>query len=87
MEKNKDEEVYYIYMLECADGSLYTGITNDPDKRITSHNNGKASKYTRSRLPVKMVYKEEVLGKGKALSREKEIKKQTRAEKLKMLKG
>lgn len=87
MEENKQNTLYYVYILECADGSLYTGITNNLEKRLKIHNEGKASKYTRSRLPVKIVYKEEVMGKGKALSREIEIKKLEREDKLRMLKN
>ena len=85
MDKTNDEKQYYVYMLKCVDGTLYTGITNDPEKRLKCHNKGKASKYTRSRLPVKMVYKEEIKGKGKALTREREIKKLPRENKLKLM--
>ncbi|MEN6584602.1 MAG: GIY-YIG nuclease family protein, partial [Sulfuricella sp.] len=49
---------WHCYLLECADGSLYTGITNDLDKRVAAHNDGAASKYTRARLPVRLVYAE-----------------------------
>ncbi|MBO8172658.1 MAG: GIY-YIG nuclease family protein [Bacillaceae bacterium] len=72
---------YCVYMLECADRSLYTGITNDIDKRIREHNQGKASKYTRSRLPVKLVYLEQGMDKSQALRRELEIKRLTRPQK------
>lgn len=81
----KNEDTYYVYIMECSDSTFYTGITNDLEKRIKMHNQGKASKYTRSRLPVKMVYKEQIMGKGKALSRELAIKKLNRVDKLKLI--
>ncbi|MDY6038789.1 MAG: GIY-YIG nuclease family protein [Eubacterium sp.] len=65
----------YVYMLRCADGSLYTGWTNDLDKRLKAHNSAKGAKYTKSRLPVELVYYEEYEDKRKALSREAAIKK------------
>ncbi|MBO4784943.1 MAG: GIY-YIG nuclease family protein, partial [Lachnospiraceae bacterium] len=49
---------YYIYILECADNTLYTGYTNDLENRLKAHNEGKGAKYTKSRLPVKLVYSE-----------------------------
>lgn len=72
---------YFVYILECGDGSFYTGITNDLEKRLKSHNNGKASKYTRARLPVNLIYCEPSENKGLALSRELIIKKLNRKEK------
>ncbi len=62
-------------MVKCADNSLYTGITNDVDARIIQHNLGKGAKYTRSRLPVKLVFTECAENKGEALCREIQIKK------------
>ncbi|MDE6087856.1 MAG: GIY-YIG nuclease family protein [Oscillospiraceae bacterium] len=73
---------FYVYILECADGSLYTGYTNDLQKRIQTHNAGKGAKYTRSRLPVKLVYSEIYKDKTSALRREYAIKQFTRAQKL-----
>ncbi|MBI5659546.1 MAG: GIY-YIG nuclease family protein [Nitrosomonadales bacterium] len=70
------------YLLECADGTLYCGITNDPDKRLAAHNAGEGAKYTRGRTPVKLVYCEPCADKSAALKREMEIKVLTRAEKL-----
>ncbi|MGI5912322.1 MAG: GIY-YIG nuclease family protein [Syntrophomonadaceae bacterium] len=67
--------MFYVYILLCADQSLYTGYTTDINKRVVKHNLGKASKYTRSRLPVKCVYVEEYETKSDALKREREIKK------------
>lgn len=72
----------YIYILECADNTLYTGWTTDLTKRLKCHNSGKGSKYTRCRLPVKIVYFEKFKDKSSALKRECEIKKLTRDKKL-----
>ncbi|MBM4057768.1 MAG: GIY-YIG nuclease family protein, partial [Planctomycetes bacterium] len=71
---------WFVYLLSCSDGSLYTGITNDLPKRLKAHAAGKASKYTRSRLPVKLVYSEAQRSKSVALKREAAIKKLRRAE-------
>lgn len=72
---------YFTYMVRCSDGSLYTGYTNDLDKRIKAHNSGRGAKYTRSRLPVALVYYEEFKTKEEAMSREWHIKRLTRTEK------
>lgn len=77
----------YVYMLECSDGSLYTGWTNNLEKRIAAHNNGKGAKYTRVRLPVKLVYYEEYEDKIEAMKREYEIKQLSRKEKVKLIKS
>ena len=77
----------FVYILRCADGSLYTGWTNDLDRRLTAHNEGKGSKYTRARLPVELVYSESCETKQQAMSREARIKKLSRAEKLALLVG
>ncbi len=71
----------YVYILRCADGTYYTGWTNDPDRRLAAHNAGKGAKYTRSRLPVERVYCEACGSKGEALSREIQIKNLSRQEK------
>ena len=60
----------YMYVLECADGSLYTGYTTDVEKRLKTHNAGKGAKYTRARLPVKLLYKESYPDKPSAMSAE-----------------
>ena len=73
---------WYCYMLECADGTLYTGITNDLEKRLAAHNGGTASKCTRSRLPVKLVFAEDMPDRAAASRREVEIKRLPRASKL-----
>lgn len=75
----------YTYIVECADGSLYCGWTNDLDKRLADHNAGKGAKYTKPRLPVKLVYHEEFDTKEEAMSREWHIKQLGREEKLKLI--
>ncbi len=75
----------YAYMVECSDGTLYTGYTNDLEKRIKSHNSGRGAKYTRSRLPVKLVYFEEHETKEEAMRREWQIKHLTRQQKICLL--
>ena len=72
---------WFVYILRCADGTLYTGITNDLIRRCEQHNAGTASRYTRSRLPVVLVYQEEQLSQGMALKREHEVKALSRQEK------
>ncbi len=78
---------WYVYMLRCGDGSLYTGCTNDLSRRLSSHRRGKGAKYTRSRLPVTLVYREEAGDKSAALRREAEIKRMDRAGKLSLICG
>tara|TARA_B100000945_G_scaffold222403_1_gene179621 strand:+ start:67 stop:306 length:240 start_codon:yes stop_codon:yes gene_type:complete len=73
---------WFVYILKCKDNSLYTGITNDLEKRIKVHNLGKGAKYTKARLPVSFLYCETYQTKGDALRRELEIKKLKRIEKL-----
>lgn len=72
---------WLVYLLRCRDGSLYCGITNDLPKRLKAHASGKASRYTRSRLPVKLVYSEPQKSKSAALKREAAIKKLSRPQK------
>lgn len=79
--------MHYVYILRCSDGSLYTGYTVDLEKRLITHNKGKASKYTRGRLPVELVYYEKFTNQSEALKREYAIKQLERAEKLKMIDG
>jgi predicted GIY-YIG superfamily endonuclease len=76
---------WLVYLLRCADGSLYTGITNDLPKRMKSHAAGKASRYTRSRLPVTLAYTEPHRSKSSALKREAAIKRLTRRAKIALL--
>lgn len=75
----------YTYMLRCADGSLYTGWTNDLKKRLEAHQSGKGGKYTRTHLPVELVYQETFPTKEEAMSREWKIKQLTKAEKEKLV--
>lgn len=72
----------FTYIVECADGSLYTGWTTNLEQRVAVHNAGKGARYTRSRLPVKLVWWEELQGKIEAQSREARIKLLSRREKL-----
>jgi putative endonuclease len=76
---------YYCYLLVCHDGTLYCGYTNDLNKRIAAHNNKKGAKYTKTRLPVKLVYSEEFDNKSEAMKREWQIKQLDRKEKLKLI--
>ena len=78
---------YYTYMVRCRDGSLYTGYTNDLDNRIETHNSGRGVKYTRSRLPVELVYFDEFSTKEEAMSREWHIKRLKRLQKEKLIAG
>jgi putative endonuclease len=70
-----------VYVLRCGDGSLYTGWTNDLKQRLAAHQSGKGAKYTRGRLPIDMVYYEELPDKSTALKRENELKNLKKAEK------
>jgi predicted GIY-YIG superfamily endonuclease len=72
---------WYLYVLKCSDGTLYTGITNDPSRRLEQHNAGIASRYTRSRLPVKLIYREPCRNHSFALKKEYALKALTRREK------
>lgn len=77
----------YVYILECSDGSYYTGWTTDVDARLKTHNSGNGAKYTRSRLPVKLVYSEQADNRSAAMKREAAIKKLTRVQKENLIKG
>lgn len=77
--------MYYTYILECADGTYYTGYTNDIEKRVKTHNLGKGAKYTRGRTPVKVVYYEEYETMSEAMKRECNIKKLDRKHKEKLV--
>lgn len=79
------EKTNYVYLLECADGSFYCGWTNDLAKRVAAHQSGKGGKYTRSHLPVRLVYCETAASKEAALRREAAIKKLTHAQKLQLI--
>ncbi len=76
---------WYVYIAECADNSLYTGISNNPEKRESQHNNGKGAKSLRGKIPVNIVYLEEFKDKASACKREYEIKILKREDKLKLI--
>ena len=76
---------HYCYLVKTSEDTLYCGYTNDLNKRIAAHNNGKGAKYTKTRLPVKLVYSEEFDNKSEAMKREWQIKQLTRKEKLKLI--
>lgn len=78
--------MFYVYIVRCADNTLYTGYTVDLNSRIETHNNGMGAKYTRGRLPVQLVYEEFLDSKSEAMKREFQIKKLTRTEKLNLIK-
>ena len=77
----QNDKTNYTYILQCADGTFYCGWTNDLAKRLAAHNAGTASKYTRSRQPVVLVYYESFATRHEAMSREAQIKRLTRKEK------
>lgn len=74
-------------MVRCADGTLYTGFTRDPETRVAVHNAGKGAKYTRSRLPVSLVYSEQCVSLSAALKRERELKPLSKATKEALVAG
>ena len=76
---------WFVYILECKDKSFYTGITNDLERRLRAHNSGKGAKYTKARLPVRLIYREPHKTKEDSLKREIEIKKLKRSEKLDLI--
>lgn len=76
---------WFCYLLRCADDTLYCGITNDLEKRLAAHNAGTASKYTRTRVPVELVFAEPCADRSAASKREMEIKRMTRSDKLKII--
>lgn len=73
--------VHWVYVVECDDGTFYTGYTTDVERRVREHDRGEGAKYTRGRAPVELVYSERFESKSAAMSREHEIKQLTRAEK------
>jgi putative endonuclease len=79
--------VHFVYIVRCSDGSLYTGYTCDPHKRVKVHNSGRGAKYTARRLPVALVYTEPCESLSAALKREHELKSRTRAQKEALLGG
>ncbi len=84
-QKNKPEAGHFIYIIECSDGSWYTGYTTDIARRVAEHNRGEGAKYTRGRTPVKLIYQESFSSRSSAQKREYEIKKLPRAKKEELL--
>jgi putative endonuclease len=84
MSEEADAVHWIVYMLECADGSLYTGITKDLDRRLAEHATGKGARYTKGRGPLRLVYRETCQGRAEASRRETAIKLLGRAEKLRL---
>lgn len=78
---------WYVYIVECADRTLYTGIALDPLNRVDKHNKGAGAKYTRARRPVRLVYTEKALGRSEASKREYQIKQLRRQQKLDLISG
>lgn len=83
--KEKEERPAYVYIVECADGTLYTGWAYDPQARLRQHNAGRGAKYTRSRLPVRLVYTEATPDERAARQREYALKQLPRAAKLALI--
>ena len=77
--------MWYLYILQCGDGSLYTGITTDVEKRLEAHRSGKGAKYTRGRSPLELNYREACGTHSDALKRELEVKRLSREEKLALI--
>ena len=76
---------WHVYIIECSDGSLYTGITNDLDKRTAAHNDGRGAKYTKSRRPVRLRFSEPAADRKNASQREYAIKSLRKAEKMRLI--
>lgn len=76
---------WFVYMLRCGDGTLYTGVTDDVPRRLAAHRAGKGAKYTRGRGPLELVYQEQVPDRSAALRREYQIKRLSRQEKEKLI--
>lgn len=87
--KLKEERAspWYLYILECRDGTLYTGITNDLKRRFDTHNKARGARYTRTRLPVKLVYSEILASRSAALIRECAVKALPKPKKLRLIEG
>lgn len=76
---------HYVYVVECSDGSLYTGYTTDPERRVAEHDAGEGAKYTRGRGPVDLVHLEEYDARSEAMSREYEVKQLSRQAKERLI--
>jgi len=78
---------WHVYIIECKDGKLYTGITNNLERRIRAHNSGNGGRFTKYRAPIKLQYAENCLSKSEALKREAQIKRMERSQKLTLIKS
>ena len=87
LKSQKSQAIWFVYLMRCADQSLYTGITKDLSRRLQQHNAGTASRYTRSRLPVVLSYQEPVMSQSQALKRELAIKALSRQQKESLIKS
>lgn len=87
METTNSGPQWFVYVLRCADGTLYTGITTELERRVRQHNAGVGARYTSSRGPVELVYSEPASDRSAAGRREAEIKKLSRADKLLLIRG
>ena len=83
--QNQTKEEWFLYILQCQDGSFYTGVTNDLERRLKMHNAGRASRYTRSRRPVKLLYQEAYASRAQVLARECAIKALSKEKKEKLV--
>ena len=83
--EQSDQRDHYVYILRCADDTLYTGYTTDPERRLREHNAGEGAKYTRGRTPAELVYLESYDTQSAAMSREYEIKQLPRSEKTRLV--
>ena len=81
----KNHVAYFVYILKCADGTFYTGITNDVARRVAVHNSGKGARHTRGRLPAKLLWSQKVRNMSAALRREIQIKKLTQSQKRELI--
>ncbi|MBT2971188.1 MAG: hypothetical protein B6D72_03755 [gamma proteobacterium symbiont of Ctena orbiculata] len=87
MKPSNDPHFWHVYMVRCADRTIYTGIAKDVVRRVAEHNSGSGAKYTRGRAPVELVFAEAVNSHGEALRREYEIKQMNREQKLRIIEG
>ncbi|MGB3341691.1 MAG: GIY-YIG nuclease family protein [bacterium] len=81
----KEESMWYVYIIECSDNTLYVGVTLDIERRLKEHNSGKGGRYTRARMPVNLIYNESYNSKSKALKREIQIKGWTKRKKIALI--
>lgn len=81
------ESIWHLYILRCGDGTLYTGITTDVEKRLEAHRSGKGAKYTRGRSPLELVYREKCCSHSEALKRELAVKQLSRERKEQLIRG